>query len=84
MPTQDQVPGIVAEVRRRLRDAAAQGVPLEVTGEKLDDDWLYVVVAPTRPGVRASDHAQFMSQIERELRAEGNDQVLLVPSLTDE
>ena len=83
MPTQAQVPGIVAEVRQRLADAARQGVDLEVTGEKLEDDWLYVVVAPAKPRVRASDHARLMSQIERELREEGNDQVLLVPAVED-
>lgn len=83
MPTQAEVPGIVAEVRQRLADAARQGVDLEVTGDRLEDDWLYVVVAPARPGVRASDHAQLMSQIERELRQQGKDQVLLVPALDD-
>jgi hypothetical protein len=83
MPTQEQVPEIVKEVRRRLEDMAQQGVYLEVTGEKLEDDWLYVVVAPARPGMRASDHARVMSQIERELRRDGKDQVLLVPSLEE-
>lgn len=83
MPTQAQVPSIVDEVRRRLQAAAAQGVPLQVSGEKLEDDWLYVVITPTQKGVRASDHARLMSQIERELRAGGTDQVLLVPALED-
>ena len=83
MPTAAEVPGIVDEVRRRLQAADGQGVPLQVSGEKLEDDWLYVVVTPTRPGVRASDHARLMSQIERELRQAGTDQVLLVPTLED-
>lgn len=83
MPTQEQVPGIVAEVRRRLADVAGQGVHLHVTGERLDDDWLYVVVEPNRPGVRASDHARLMSAIERSLRQAGTDHVLLVPALED-
>jgi hypothetical protein len=83
MPTQAQVPGIIKEVRQRLADAARGGVDLKVAGEKLEDDWLYVVVAPARPGVRASDHARLMSDIERELRQQGNDHVLLVPTLED-
>ena len=83
MPTQEQVPGIVAEVRQRLADEAQQGVRLKVTGERLEDDWLYVVVTPIEAGVRASDHARLMSQIERALRQEGNDHVLLVPALED-
>jgi hypothetical protein len=56
---------------------------LKVSGEKLEDDWLSIVVVPTRPGIRASDHAQIMSKIERELRAQGDDNVLLVPALED-
>ena len=83
MPTQAQVPGIVKEVQQRLADAARGGVDLKVTGEKLEDDWLYVVVAPAKPGVRASDHARLMSEIERDLRQQGNDHVLLVPVLED-
>ncbi len=83
MPTQAEVPGIVAEVRKRLEDVAAQGVHLQVTGDKLEDDWLYVVVAPSQPGTRALDHAVYMSQIERELRRQGKAHVLLVPTLGD-
>ena len=83
MPTQQQVPEIVAEIRQRLTEAAQKGVHLRVAGNKLEDDWLYVVVTPEHPGVRASDHARLMSQIERQLRREGKNQVLLVPTLED-
>jgi hypothetical protein len=83
MPTDLEVPEIVAEVRRRLADEAGHGVALDVTDFKLDDDWLYVVVTPSRPGIRASDHANLMSKIERDLRQQGKGQVLLVPSLAD-
>jgi hypothetical protein len=83
MPTTQQVTEIVSKVKHRLAQAERDGIYLKVTGEKLDDDWLYVVVVPSRPGVRASDHASFMSKVERELRAEGDDNVLLVPALTD-
>jgi len=51
-----------------------------VTGD-LEDDWLYVVVSPSRPGTHALDHANYMAQIERELRKQ--DHVLLVPVLED-
>ena len=83
MPTDLEVPEIVAEVRRRLADEAGRGVALDVTDFKLDDDWLYVVVTPSRPGIRASDHANLMSKIERDLRQQGKGQVLLVPALAD-
>lgn len=81
--TQKQVTDIVDEVRQRLADAEQQGVFLKVTGQKLDDDWLYIVVVPSKPGVRASEYANYMSKIERELRAAGSDNVLLVPALDD-
>lgn len=84
MPTtQQEVSDILAKVKTRLANAEAEGVHLKVTGEKLDDDWLYIVVVPSKPGIRASEHANFMSRIERELRAEGIDNVLLVPALED-
>ena len=80
MPTQEQVSQIVQEVGERLKQ---EGAGLRVAGEKLEDDWLYVVITPARKGVRASDHARLMSQIERQLREEGKDHVLLVPALED-
>jgi len=83
MPTTMEMSGIVDRVKAKLSDAAAQGVHLKVTGYKLDDDWLYIVVEPTKAGVRASDHADLMSKIERELRKDGIDQVLLVPTLRE-
>ena len=83
MPTMDQTSAIVDKVRRRLADGEREGIHLKVTGDKLDDDWLYIVVVPSKPGVRASEYANFMSKIERELRADGHDNVLLVPALED-
>ena len=83
MPTTQQITDIVEQVRQRLADAERDNIFLRVTGYKPDDDWLYITVEPSRPGVRASEHASFMSKIERELREQGSDQVLLVPALTD-
>ena len=79
----DQTSAIVDKVRRRLADGEREGIHLKVTGDKLDDDWLYIVVVPSKPGVRASEYANFMSKIERELRADGHDNILLVPALDD-
>ena len=83
MPTLEQSSAIVDKVRARLADGEREGVYLKLTGEKLDDGWLYIVVVPSKPGVRASEYANFMSKIERELRAQGNDNVLLVPALDE-
>ncbi|HZL36164.1 MAG TPA: hypothetical protein VFC78_12680 [Tepidisphaeraceae bacterium] len=59
------------------------GIHLKVSRERLDDDWLSIMVVPSRPGVRALDYATLMSKIERELREQGDDNVLLVPALED-
>jgi hypothetical protein len=83
MPTTQQVTDIVAKVKKLLSQAEHDGIYLKVDGEKLDDDWLYIVVVPSKAGVRASEHASYMSKIESELRKAGNDNVLLVPALTD-
>jgi predicted transcriptional regulator len=83
MPTTAQITDIVEKVRNRLAQAERDGIYLKISGERLDDEWLSIVVVPARPGVRASDHARLMSQIERELRQQGDDNVLLVPVLED-
>ena len=83
MPTTQQITDIVEKVRNRLAEGERDGIHLKMVSEKFDDDWLYIVVVPSRPGVRASEYANFMSKIERELRAQGEDQVLLVPALDD-
>lgn len=83
MPTTQQITGIVEKVRKRLAEGEREGIHLKVVGEKFDDDWLSIVVVPSKAGVRASEYANFMSKIERELRAQGDDNVLLVPALED-
>lgn len=83
MPTTAEQQEIVERVKARLAEAREEGVHLTVSGHKLDDDWLYIVVEPAAAGVRASDHANLMAKIERDLRKDGIDQVLLVPALND-
>jgi hypothetical protein len=81
MPTPNDVPRIVQKVRDSL--AALPGQPLRISGERLDDSWLYIAVEPAKAGVSALDHANEMSRIEREIRKSGDDEVLLVPILED-
>jgi len=83
MPTTEQVTDIVAKVQKRLADAEREGIYLKLASESLADGWLYIVVVPAKPGVRASDYARLMSQIERELREQGDERVLLVPALEE-
>ena len=81
MPTVKDVPRIVQQVRKLLD--ALPGRPLRVSGDRLDDTWLYIAVEPAQPGVSALDHANEMSRIERTLRQAGDDEVLLVPAIEE-
>ncbi len=85
MAAQTDVARIIQIVERQLKDAEKRGVHLGVrNGEtKLEDDWLYVCVTPQSQGDRASDHAELMSEIEKNLRDEGYENVLLVPAVGD-
>lgn len=53
---------------------------VELEGTKFEDDWLYVCVDTNSTSVRVSDFAEALSEIERELRRHGVDNVLLVPA----
>ncbi len=83
MPATHEITDIVEKVKTRLEKARQRGIDLDVIEWRCDEDWLYIVIVPSKAGVRASDHANLMSQIERELRDEGIDKVLLVPALSD-
>lgn len=82
MLTAEKIPGIINFIRTHLTTlASVKPVHLAVNeGEwQLDDEWLYVHVRPTRTGERASDYADAMMEVERDLRANGIENVLLVP-----
>jgi len=83
MPAEKDKNLLIDRVKQLLAEATPQGVHLELTGSRFDDDWLYLVVAPTRKDERASQHAHLMTEIERTLLKEGYDQVLLVPSVPE-
>ncbi len=80
MPAEKDQQAIVGRIEQLLAAAAGRNVHLRLDGSRFDDDWLYVVVSPTRKGERASSHARTMTEIERTLQAEGYDQVLIVPT----
>lgn len=83
MPAESQTPEIIARAKQLLGDVQAKGVHLELSEHHFDDGWLYLVVTPKKVGERASQHAHAMTAIERTLRAEGYEQVLLVPAVPE-
>ena len=78
-----QIPAIAARARALLAAGQQRGIRMELVDHQLDDGWLYLIVAPTEPGGDAVDDATFMTEVERTLRREGHDQVLLIPSLPE-
>ncbi|MBI3737038.1 hypothetical protein HY256_11060 [Candidatus Sumerlaeota bacterium] len=85
MPIQTDIGPIVEYVRKRLAEACDRGIHLVINdeGTKLEDEWLYVTLAPGKSGGRASDYADLMDEIETELRNQGHSHVLLVPVVPD-
>jgi len=83
MPNEQDKPVIVARVEQLLSAANARDIHLRLAASRFDDGWLYLVVEPTQKGERASQHARFMTEIERTLQKEGYDQVLLVPAVPE-
>ncbi len=86
MITAAQIPQILEKIRIRLAQRGhEQGLDLRVEDRdyKLEEDWLYVCVYPAGGGIRPYDYAEILSDIERELRDEDADNVLIVPTIPD-
>lgn len=80
------IDSVVEFVRSRLAEICEERkVPLEMAEEdhQLEDDWLYLAIATKEAGVRASDYASIMAEIEKELHQQGIDNVLLIPVVPD-
>jgi hypothetical protein len=86
MVTELDIPKILKTVREELerkgRERALE-LRLEERDYRLEDDWLYLCVTPANQGIRPFEYAEILGEIEKDLREQGNDNVLLVPSLAD-
>jgi len=81
--TAEYIQETIDKINERLTQLGQQrNVKLHVENEgtKFEDDWLYVCVETDTENVRVSDFAEVLSEIERELRQNGVDNVLLVPA----
>jgi hypothetical protein len=84
--TAPNIPELLKEVQTRLdakckkRDFSLQVLQ---DGYTVDDDWINIVVSPSKPDIRAYDYVEILSEVEKELRAAGHENVLLVPTLAD-
>jgi len=85
-PSQNQIDTILKDIQKRLDSRQRSStVTLKVDAEasRCEDDWLYVVVTPTKNGVRAYDYVKTLDEVEKDLRANHIENVLLVPAIED-
>jgi hypothetical protein len=84
--TSGDVKSILGIIQEKLAQRAKRsGIVLNVSSEasRQEDDLLIVVISPALPGVRAYDFVSTLGDVERELKEQGMQNVLLVPALTD-
>jgi len=84
-----------AEVRRMMSDIQERldrsvekhhySFRLRVVPEKYrqEDEWIYIPVSPASEGIKAHQYVRILSDVEFDLRDEGKDTLLLVPSAAD-
>lgn len=82
----NKIDDFLKDVQKRL-DKKSQNthikLKVEMDGYVRDDDWLHIVVSPAQKGIRAYQYVEALSEVEKELRADGIDNVLLVPAMGD-
>ena len=86
MRTQPEIDAVLTDVRAKLYIARqATGLALEVPpgGYDQHDGWLSVIVTPIGTGVRAYEYVEALGDVERAIRADGHQQVVLVPAMGD-
>jgi hypothetical protein len=86
MRTQADIDAILRDVRAKLDSRKQTGGPdlyIPPDGYSQDDDWLTLLVSPGVPGIQAYQYVQALSELNRELRANGVEHVLLVPAFAD-
>ena len=82
MPIASATPEIRTRVEELLKAAENKGVFLKVTRDHFDETdhgWYTIEVDSFRPDGSVTEEASTMTKVERALRKEGYDQVMLVP-----
>lgn len=81
--TPEQVARIVERVETLLQERnkrLAYNLAVPQDGWVQEGEWVNVLVAPDRAGVRGSEFAEVLGAIDEQLRQEGIENVLLVPA----
>lgn len=86
MISQTQIPDVITKIRDRVSTKGRERrmeLQVEDRDYRLEDDYLYVCVYPVTKGIRPYDYAEILAETEKELRDEGIDNVLIVPTRKD-
>lgn len=84
--THHDIPRVIADVNALLVTKGKRfGLTLKVEplNYKVEDDWLYLCVRPSQEGIRPYDYAEVLEEVEKELRRNGIEQVLLLPIIEE-
>lgn len=76
---EDLVQERLTKCSRRL---TGYGLQVKRGATRQEDEWWYVVVVPDKDGVRATQYAELLAEVEEELEAQApQEKILLVPAL---
>ena len=57
------------------------GLRVYPAATRTEDSWVYIVVVPNEPGIRATDFVDVLGQVEAQVRKDaGSREILLVPA----
>ncbi len=75
-----EVTNILNRVQEYLNKSPLQ---LRVSSNRIDDGWLVIAVATGKSEVGAYDIARALSGVEKKLHEEGEEQLILVPDISE-
>ena len=76
---------MIDRLRTLLEHRPAQDIKLGIADDGYVEEggWVYLIVTPSTPGVRAHRYVDLLNEIEREFRKDVGEHVLLVPAAPD-
>lgn len=77
---------MIATLRELLKKQSQNGVTLSVADDGYVDEgsWIYLIVKPDKPGIRAYEYVERLNDLEAELRTMvGDNNLTVVPAVPD-
>jgi len=76
---------MIQRLRELLRTQTGNGVDLTIADDGYIEEggWVFLVVTPAKPGIHAYEYVKRLMELERELRKDVGEQVMLLPAVPD-